>query len=156
MLHSGQEFARSKIIPLTITEEDPHKGMIDHNTYDKDNETNYINYNHASLNSDLFSYYQGLIELRKKYESFRRANYSEITFFNYKAKPFALGYSVKHKDEEFIVLFNADPKSTLEADLPAGEWSVLVDENKAGTNSLKTVQKKVTLNSSTGTVLNKK
>jgi pullulanase len=156
MIHSGQEFARSKVIQLNIPEGDPHKGMIDHNSYEKDNETNYINYNHASLNSDLFKYYQGLIELRKKYDSFRRANYSEVTFFNYKAIPFALGYSVKHKDEEFIVLFNADPKSTLEADLPDGEWDVLVDENKAGINSLKTVQKKQTLDSSTGMVLQKK
>ena len=87
MIHSGQEFARSKVIPQNIPEQDPHKGMIDHNTYDKDNETNYINYNHASINSDLLNYYKGLIELRKTSEAFRRADYSDVTFFTYKDKP---------------------------------------------------------------------
>lgn len=153
MIHSGQEFARSKIIPLNISEEDPHKGMIDHNSYDKDNETNYINYNHAKINEELFNYYKGLIELRKKYEAFRRADYSDVKFFNYKDKPFALGYYVKYKAEEFVVLFNADPKSSFEADLPEGEWDVLADESKAGINSIKTVQQKVTINSSAGMIL---
>ena len=156
MIHSGQDYARSKVIPLNIPEEDPHKGMIDHNSYDKDNETNYINYNHVKINEELFNYYKGLIELRKKYDAFRRAEYNELKFFNYKGKPFALGYSVKHKDEEFIVLFNADPQSSLEVVLPEGEWDVLVDESKAGINSIKTLQQKVTLDGSTGKILKKK
>ena len=49
MIHSGQEFARSKVIPTDIKVKDKHKGMIDHNSYEKDNETNFINYNHAEL-----------------------------------------------------------------------------------------------------------
>ncbi len=80
MIHSGQEFARSKIIPQNIPEKDPHKGIIDHNSYEKDNETNYINYNQVKINQDLFNYYKGLIELRKKYEAFRRADYSDVIF----------------------------------------------------------------------------
>jgi pullulanase/glycogen debranching enzyme len=155
MIHSGQEFARSKVIPQNIPEQDPHKGIIDHNTYDKDNETNYINYNHASINFDLLNYYQGLIELRKTSETFRKADYSEVTFFTYKDKPFALGYSIKYKHEEFVVMFNADPKFTFEADLPKGEWTILADENQAGINPIKTVQQKVTLNSSSGMILKK-
>jgi hypothetical protein len=67
-----------------------------------------------------------------------------------------LGYSVKHKDEEFIVLFNADTKTTFETDLPEGQWEVLADENIAGINSIKTIQQKVTLKSSTGMILKKK
>jgi pullulanase/glycogen debranching enzyme len=156
MIHSGQEFARSKVIPLNIPEEDPHKGMIDHNTYDKDNETNYINYNHVKINEELFNYYKGLIELRKKYEAFRRADHSDVTFFNYKDKPFVLGYSLIHKNEEFVVLFNADSKTAFEADLPEGEWDVLANENSASTISIETVQQKITINSSTGMILKKK
>ncbi len=146
MISEGQEFARSKVIPSNIPEEDPHKGMIDHNSYEKDNETNYINYNHANINKDLFNYYKGLIELRKTYNSFRRADYDEITFIDFKNNPFALGYSVKYKDEEFVVLLNADTKSTLESKLPEGDWDVFVDENTAGIKTLKTFQKKVTIN----------
>ena len=156
MIHSGQEYARSKVIPTNIPEEDPHKGMIDHNSYDKDNETNYINYNHVKINNELFEYYKGLIELRKKYQSFRRAEYSDVTFFKYKDKPFVLGYSVKYKNEEFIVLFNADPQKTFDTDLPGGEWNVLADENQAGVQPIRTVHHKLTLNSSTGMILKKK
>jgi pullulanase/glycogen debranching enzyme len=155
MISEGQEFARSKVIPLDEPEQDPHKGMINHNSYDKDNETNYINYHHAQINKELFNYYKGLIELRKKYEGFRRADYNDVTFFNYKDKPFALGYSVKYKDEEFVVLLNADPKSAMDFQLPNGDWGVIVDENTAGIISQKTHQKKVSLNESTGMILKK-
>ena len=108
------------------------------------------------MNKELFDYYKGLIELRKEYEAFRRADYSDVIFFDIKRNPFALGYSVKYDDEEFVVLFNADPKSSFVADLPEGDWDVIVDENTAGIKTLKTIQKKVTLNSSTGLVLKKK
>ncbi len=155
MISEGQEFARSKVIPSNEPEQDPHKGMIDHNSYDKDNETNYINYNHAYINSDLLNYYKGLIELRKTFEAFRRADYSDVKFFTYKDKPFALGYSVKYKNEEFVVLFNADPKSSIEIELPAGNWDVIVDENTSGIITIKTLQKKVTIINSTGMILKK-
>jgi pullulanase/glycogen debranching enzyme len=155
MIHSGQEYARSKVIALNIPEEDPHKGMIDHNSYEKDNETNYINYNHVKINQDLFNYYQGLIELRKKYEAFRRADYDDVVFIKMKDKPFALGYSVTYKHEEFLVYFNSNPSTKLEVELPDGEWDVLADENVAGINSIKSIQNNITLNSSTGTILKK-
>ncbi len=135
MISEGQEFARSKVIPFNIPVDDPHKGMIDHNSYEKDNETNYINYEQAKINSDLLNYYKGLIELRKEYEAFRRADYSDVIFFDLKKNPFALGYLLKYKNEEFVVLFNSDPKSVIEINLPDGEWEVLVDENVAGINS---------------------
>ncbi|MFI5236729.1 MAG: alpha-amylase family glycosyl hydrolase, partial [Ignavibacteriales bacterium] len=155
MISEGQEFARSKVIPFDIPVDDPHKGMIDHNSYEKDNETNYINYEHAKINSDLFNYYKGLIELRKKYEAFRRADYNDVVFFDLKKNPFALGYKVKYKDEEFVVLFNADSKSIIEINLPDGEWDVLVDENTSGIKPLKTLKTKISINSSTGIVLKK-
>jgi pullulanase len=155
MISEGQEFARSKVIPLNEPKQDPHKGMIDHNTYEKDNETNYINYNHVKINQELFNYYKGLIELRKKYEAFRRADYKDVTFFNYKDNPFALGYLLKYKNEEFVVFFNANPTSLFEVELPEGEWNVLADENISGIKTIKVVQKKVTVNSSTGIILKK-
>ena len=110
MIHSGQEFARSKVIPQNIPEQDPHKGMIDHNTYDKDNETNYINYKHAQINKELFDYYKGLIELRKKYEAFRRADYRNVKFVDHKSDQFVCEYSLTYKDDEFVVIFNANTK----------------------------------------------
>jgi pullulanase len=156
MISEGQEFARSKVIPLNEKEDDPQKGMIDHNSYDKDNETNYINYKYAKLNRDLVDYYKGLIELRKEFESFRRADYSEVRFMDLHDNNFALGYEVKHKDENFVVLFNANPKDPIVCELPEGKWEIIVNPEKAGIKSLGKIQGKLTVEPSSGYVLMKK
>lgn len=156
MIHSGQEFARSKVIPHSIEVDDKHKGMLDHNTYDKDNEVNYINYKHAEMNSDLVDYYKGLIELRKTFEAFRRAKYDDVTFYNINDNPFAIGYSVNHKSENFIVLMNAHMKNNEEFNLPDGEWDILVSPDKAGTKSLGTIKSNVIVKPSSGYVLKKR
>ena len=156
MIHSGQEFARSKVIPLNVKVKDPHKGIIDHNTYDKDNEVNYINYDHSQLNEDLLNYYKGLIELRKHYESFRRAKYEDVAFYNVKDNPFAIGYALNYKSESFIVLMNANPKMDEEFILPDGDWDVLVNPDKSGIKSLGTVKSKLVVKPSAGYILKKK
>ncbi|RPI61146.1 MAG: pullulanase, partial [Ignavibacteriales bacterium] len=155
MIHSGQEFARSKVLPLT-NQNDPHRGMIDHNTYDKDNEVNYINYNHAKMNQDLWDYYKGLIELRKEFQSFRRAEYDEVKFITVHDNDFALGYEVKHEDENFVVLFNAHPLKEVVCELPKGKWEVLVNSDKAGIKAIETVSGIITIPTSSGFVLKKK
>lgn len=155
MIHSGQEFARSKVIPLT-NQNDPHRGMIDHNTYDKDNEVNYINYNHAKQNQDLLDYYKGLIELRKSYKSFRRAEYDDVKFISVKDNEFALGYELNYEDENFVLLFNAHPLNEVVCELPKGKWEVLVNHDKAGTKSIGTVSGIITIPTSSGFVLKKK
>ena len=156
MISEGQEFSRSKVIAMNNNIKDPHKGMIDHNSYDKDNETNYINYDHAIINEDLLNYYKGLIELRKKYEAFRRAKYEQVHFLDIKDNPFALGYLLEYKDDSFIVLFNANPELREEFILPEGEWEILVNHDIAGVKSLGTITSKINIESSTGTILKKK
>ncbi|MDT3696037.1 MAG: alpha-amylase family glycosyl hydrolase [Ignavibacterium sp.] len=155
MIHSGQEFARSKVIPLT-NQNDPNRGMIDHNTYDKDNEVNYINYNHTKLNSDLLDYYKGLIELRKKYKAFRKAEYDDVKFISVKENDFALCYELNYEDEQFIVLFNAHPLKEVTFNLPKGKWEVLVNKDKAGTKALNIVNGIITIPTTAGLVLKKK
>jgi pullulanase len=156
MIHSGQEFARSKVIPQNTEVEDEHKGMLDHNSYNKDNEVNYINYDHAGMNSDLVDYYKGLIKLRSTFNSFRYAEYDEINFFSTEGNPFALGYHITTSEGEFIVLFNASPEKEQDFTIPKGKWSVLADENKAGTAQIKEVRDKIKLSMSSGCVLKKK
>jgi pullulanase len=156
MISEGQEFARSKVVPFNIPVNDPRKGMIDDNSYNKDNETNYINYYHAEINKELVDYYKGLISLRKSYEAFRRANYKDVSFMEFKDKTFAIGYNLKYKNDEFIVVMNANPKTKLDISLAQGEWEVLVDENSAGTSPLDTVKGQLTVKNSTGMVLKKK
>lgn len=156
MISEGQEYARSKVIPKDESVKDPQKGMIDHNSYDKDNETNYINYKHAKINSTLLNYYKGLIQLRNHFDAFRRAKYEQVHFFDVKDNPFAMGYLLNYQDNDFIVLFNADPKMKEEFFLPDGEWNALVNSETAGIESLGTLKSKIILESSTGIVLQKK
>lgn len=154
MIHSGQEYARSKIIPMTITEQDKHKGMIDHNTYDKDNETNYLNYDHADLNKSLLDYYKGLIAIRNTHASFRRAEYEDVVFMPVPAENhFALGYTVSHEGEQFAVLFNANHNKKQEFKLPKGNWEVLADHLKAGITPLRSVSGKAELEPVTALIL---
>lgn len=156
MFQEGDEFARAKIIPEVEHSNDPDNGKLDHNSYNKDNSTNYLNYNFAKLNEDLKNYYSGLISLRSKYAAFRRANYEDITFYNENNNSFALGYKLEYMHDEFIVLFNADPNKQQEYNLPDGEWEVLVNPDKAGIEPLGVVSAKIEVQPSTGFVLKKK
>ena len=155
MIHSGQEFARSKVIPLKNTF-DPEAGHIDHNSYNKDDETNYINYDHAKINSDLFEYYQGLIKLRKTYEAFRRAEYKDYKFTKLEANEFAIKIEINYKGQLFIALFNSHPYLTAEFSLPAGLFDILVDNNKAGISSLGELKTKAFLQSRSVLILKRR
>jgi pullulanase/glycogen debranching enzyme len=153
MISEGQEFARSKVNQPNKFQLDKNKLKIDHNSYNKDNETNYINYKHAEINKELVDYYKGLISLRKKYEAFRRAVYEDITFFDHTESKLGLSYLVKYKNEKFFVVFNADPKKELEFSLPEGKWEVLVNKSSAGIKSLNEIRGKINLETTTGMVL---
>jgi pullulanase/glycogen debranching enzyme len=153
MISEGQEFARSKVVPFNIKVKDNDRGRIDHNSYNKDNETNYINYKHAKINKELVDYYMGLISLRKAYPAFRHAEYDNIIFTDHLNSKFGFSYILRHEKDEFIVIFNADPKQELEFTLPEGRYDVLVDKNSAGTKTMYEVQGKIILETTTGMVL---
>ncbi len=153
MIHAGQEFARSKVIETENEVPDPEKGRLDHNSYNKDNSTNYLNYEFAELNGELLDYYKGLIELRKKFPAFRRANYGDVKFFTINDNEFAVGYLLDYDDEKFIVLMNADREKEEKFILPEGRWEILVNEKEAGIETLGTVEKEISVPSSSGIVL---
>ncbi len=152
MIHEGQEFARSKVIVFQEGVKDDHVGMLDHNSYNKDNETNYLNFNHAKTNNELLDYYKGLIKLRKIHEAFRKADYNDYSFVNLKNE-FALAYNLNFGNKKYFVAFNANPNSKLKVNLPKGWWKVLADENNAMHYNLKSVNDSIILNPSTGIVL---
>ncbi len=134
MLAEGQEFGRSKVIAPTDAP-DPHVGEIDHNSYNKDNETNWLNYAHRELNRELFDYTRGLIALRRAHPAFRRTPGHEIRFLEC-ATDYALGYILPNGASgdrgAFAVLFNPHPRRKARFQLPEGAWHTLVDETRAG------------------------
>ncbi len=133
MIHEGQEYARSKVIAHTSAP-DIKVGTIDQNSYEKDNETNYINYHHRDLNRELFDYYKGLIELRKQYPIFSSAPKEAVEFLSTN-DDFLIAFkldakktkSIKGKDS-FIVIINGNPTKIGEINLPKGKWSVIAND----------------------------
>lgn len=134
MIAEGQEFARSKVIASTDAP-DPHQGQIDHNSYNKDNETNWINYEHREINRELYDYYQGLIALRKSHPAFRKSQRKDIHFLNCDNE-FGLGFWIAKTSSrdihDFLVLMNADPIKKVSFKIPEGTWSLVVNGIRAG------------------------
>jgi len=138
MISEGQEFARSKVIAKTDAP-DPHQGQIDHNSYNKDNETNWINYEHREINRELFDYYKALISLRKAHPALRQSQRKDIHFLKCNNE-FGLGFWIDKKSSgdshDILVLMNADPKYIVKFKIPSGKWSLLVDGARSGVNIL--------------------
>ncbi len=136
MIHAGQEFARAKIIAESDVE-DIHIGTLDENSYNKDNETNYINYEHADWNKELLIYYKGLIELRKKLPQIRNSKLDDLNFIVDKKNEFCVGYHSKkvadkidELSNEVVVIVNGNQTYSGEIQLPEGEWVVIADGSK--------------------------
>lgn len=144
MLHEGQEFARSKVIAQTSVS-DNRIGQIDHNSYEKDNETNWINYNHKNINIELFNYYKGLIELRKNHKAFRYSSDKSFKFLVSSNKS-AFGYLLsgkETKDNDFIVLLNGHHQDYANFFIPKGKWGIIVHNKNATLKSLREINKSV-------------
>ena len=155
MLIQGQEYAHSKVIAPTLVP-DHHVGRIDHNSYNKDNETNWVNYQHVELNKDLVDYHRGLIELRKKHPALRRSDPKAITFFECE-NSFAFAYLLPGKIPgdscDILVLLNAHPHDAAQFDLPRGEWQVLVDDTVDVNGGRVIPQQKISIPSASGMML---
>jgi len=159
MIHEGQEFARSKVIARTSAP-DPRVGTIDHNSYEKDNETNYLNYHHRDLNRDLFDYYKGLMELRKQYPIFSSAPKAAVEFLS-TSDDFLIAFKLDAKKAKlnkgktnFIVVLNGDPKIAGEINLPKGKWSIIADDKIVSPKKpIATIAKKAIVPPTSGMIL---
>ncbi|MCK5816691.1 MAG: pullulanase [Candidatus Marinimicrobia bacterium] len=131
MLHAGQEFARSKVISETDGVPDSQIGELDHDSYAKDNETNYLNFNDKELNTELFDYYSKLIALRKLFPELRAADRKQITALYAKGNDFALGYISRSDIRTCAVLINASATKTATFNLDDVTWDIFVDATSA-------------------------
>ena len=147
-MHQGQEWARSKVIANTDAP-DEFEGQIDHNSYEKDNETNWLNWNEKGLNSDLVDYYKGLIQLRKKYPSLRKSNPEDFKFFDF-GKQIAVGYIVK---EKMAIIMNGSKTDNVSTTLPIGNWRMIVDGDSVQLDSHKIMSGEINIAPISGMVL---
>ncbi len=138
MMHAGQEFARSQVI-WGGDVPDPRKGMIDNNSYNKDDETNYINYHTAALNKNLVNYYRGLIKMREGLPELRRADRNACEPVYSENTDFALGVHILPQDDlrECYVLCNASAEKTALFELGNGYWDVYADDAHADSEPIR-------------------
>ena len=143
MLHSGQEFGRSK--------------GGNENSYDQDNATNWIDWTTKEKNKDLFDLYKGLIALRLKYPNFRSpvAMNNQTMQWIQPGNQNALGMYLKG-DTDFLVLFNGDNKDWVSFKLPqAGAWKVVCDGEKINDAGLYTAEGDYNVPPTTAIILKK-
>ena len=152
MLHQGQSFAHPKIV------EESTSTRLDHDAYNKDNETSWIDWSLQELNMDLHQYTKGLVGLRHSSNALRSAIDSEICFDHFD-NPWHLVKIVWGASSldlfHYIIGFNFDPHSTLQIDLQRGPWECVVDHQHASPSMLYTVDHQVSVPPVSGIVLRK-
>ncbi|MBO6793424.1 MAG: hypothetical protein JJ895_05905 [Balneolaceae bacterium] len=155
MIHAGQEWARSKVIEDS-TGLDPRNGMLDHDSYNKDNETNWLNFNEIQNNQELFDYYRELIHLRLKSPALRKSDPGAINFKVY-LHPLHITFSIDGKSAEdpydYFISLNCDPNSSHKIDLPEGDWNMVANARKCNVKGIRVIKNQFRLPPSTGVIL---
>lgn len=140
MLHSGQEFARAKVIARSDSA-DTQDGVLDHNSYEKDDETNWINYAHADGNADLVAWYAAMIRIRHALPQLRHAHHARYRFLS-PGVSLASGFVIAGDGGEapVAVLVNANHHEHARYDIGEASWRVLVDGAAADPAGLRVMQ----------------
>jgi pullulanase len=135
-LHSGQEMLRTK------------RG--EYNSHNKPDAINMIDWQWKKDNLDIFSYYKGLITLRKAHPMFRMKTREDVKanlkFFDddlgIGVPPRCVAYRLTCGNSgdswnEALVLLNPNPTKTTFT-IPGSDWAVVVDDHQSGVTPVKT------------------
>jgi pullulanase len=135
-LHGGCEFARTK--------------QGDHNSYDAGDEINDFGWSRKAEYGDIYAFTKGLIELRRAHPAFRMADDAMVrrsVFFEESGRTVAFtidGTVAGDPWSRIYVAYNDEPKAA-EIALPQGDWTIVVDAARAGTEPLGTARGSVTM-----------
>lgn len=136
-IHGGQEFHRSK--------------GGEHNSYNKPDRVNKVDWSLKSKNKRTFNYYRGLISLRKAHPAFRLSDSRKIAGQRLQYLPASqsvIAFELEGKNltgeswDHIVVVFNAG-RNPETVNLPGSSWTIVVDENEAGTKPVKSRSKRV-------------
>jgi len=131
-IHSGAEFCRTKYgIEDSVRSED---------------KINWLDWDRKVRHLDVFHYYKGLIALRKNHSAFRMNTAEQIRksleFISDTPKN-TVGFILKNYAnydnwKDIIVIYNAN-KSKVNITIPQGNWNLVADNNKAGTDIIRKI-----------------
>ena len=155
-LQAGEEMLRSK---------PDRKGGFIENSYKSPDSVNSIKWNVLSQEKydHTFRYYKGLIAFRKAHPVLRlRTVYDILSHLlplhceDPQMCAFRLNGDVPNEPaDELIVIFNAAENPNY-MELPAGKWDVCIDGNRAGTETIYTVEQQIEIAPISAMVLTKK
>lgn len=132
-IHAGSEFLRTK--------------HGDENSYRSGDRVNQLDWELKTRNIDVFRYYQGLIALRKSRKAFRmnlaQDVQNNIIFYGTEQNDslrlrdrnvvaYLLTNHANGDDEGTVLVAINGNKDSITLDLPVGQWKVLVDKDRAG------------------------
>ena len=144
-MQAGEEMLRTKV------NED---GSFNENSYNASDEVNSLKW--ATLEdpeyASVFEYYKGLIAFRKAHAGLRlataedvKANVTAVEGLPDNVVAFQIqGGAGGEESDGLYLIFNANPEA-VDIQLPAGNWDVCVNAEKAGTEALETVSGKVSV-----------
>ena len=129
-MFAGEEIFRDK------------KGV--HNSYNRPDSINAIDWANKSKYRDQFEYYQGLIALRKAHPAFRMTSADDIAKYlvfdkiDSEKNPNLISYSLKDNAngdawKEIKVVFNGASHSQ-EVNIPKGNWTIVAQNGKINPN----------------------
>lgn len=150
---AGEELLRSK------TNED---GSFNSNSYNSTDEVNSIKWSDLSndIYKDVHDYYKGLIEFRKAHSGLRMMTGEEaeanITLME-ETPENVVAYSIKggangEASNGIFIIYNGTNESAT-VTLPAGNWNICINGEKAGIESIEKVSGSVTVDKTSAMVL---
>jgi pullulanase len=131
-IHAGQEYLRSK--------------DFNHNSYNATDAINSLKYSNRLTYASNVDYLKGLVALRKAHKAFRmttaqnildRLEFLDGTFGQ-------IGYKINGKAagdnwSSIVVMANSNPKTKATFNVPKGVYKVVVEGDKSGTATLRTI-----------------
>ena len=128
MIHAGQEWARSKVLESATIHQD---AVYDHDSYNKDSDLNYLDFDKKDSSLGVFDYYRRLIELRKSEKALRNSSPEAIVFKVYQDSlhiTFSIDGESTGSLYTYFISINCNRYQSYEIILPEGKWELVLTE----------------------------
>ena len=126
----------------------------DENSYRSSAEINRIDWENLEKYPTLVNYYRGLIDIRRTVGLFRTATGEDVklSYLDGTDKE-TIAFTLTSDESSAVVVYNGNPSKKSTVTLPSGNWVILADADRAGTESLGVVSGSVTAKASSCVIL---